>query len=170
VASFRSPALYAARLAVVGLLVAGPAVPALLVRFPYADREAIRQVLLQQQAAWNAHNLEAFMAGYWHSPELAFVSGADETHGWEETLERYRRRYQGEGREMGRLAFSDLEIEPHDSRNALVRGRWKVVTTKTTLGGRFTLTFRKLPEGWRIVRDETTQDEPLPRDGATEAN
>jgi beta-aspartyl-peptidase (threonine type) len=166
VAPIRSPALYAALIAIVGLLIVGPIVTALLVRFPHADREEIREVLLQQQTAWNEGNLDEFMGGYWHSPDLAFASGADETRGWEATLERYRKRYQEGGREMGRLTFSELEIEPRDAQNALVYGRWQVITTKETLGGRFTLTFRKLPEGWRIVRDETSLDQREPRNGA----
>src|SRR5947209_6139230 len=71
---------------------------------------AVRAVLAEQQAAWNRGNLEAFMRGYWRSPELTFYSGATVTSGWEQTLARYRTRYQGTGNEMGKLAFSDLEI------------------------------------------------------------
>jgi beta-aspartyl-peptidase (threonine type) len=171
-ASTRTPALYGVLIAVAGLLIAAPVVAALLLRTPSpnSDREAIREVLLRQQAAWNEHNLEEFMAGYWHAPDLAFVSGSDATSGWEATLERYRKRYQAEGREMGRLTFSDLDIEPRDGENAVVHGRWQVITTKETLAGRFTLTFRKLAEGWRIVRDETTLERREPTSGATNAN
>src|SRR5262245_24945314 len=77
---------------------------------PPTDQDAIRQVILDQQAAWNRGDLEAFMAGYWHSPELTFFSGGSERHGWDDTLARYRQRYQGEGREMGRLTFDDLRV------------------------------------------------------------
>src|SRR5579872_4088712 len=65
--------------------------------------EAIRQVLDAQVTAWNRGDLEAFMAGYWASPELSFFSAGNHTQGWEATLERYRKRYQSEGQEMGRL-------------------------------------------------------------------
>ena len=67
-----------------------------------AQEAAIQQVLLQQQAAWNHHDLEAFMAGYWNSPQLTFF-GMKKTSGWQATLEGYRKTYQGEGREMGKL-------------------------------------------------------------------
>ncbi len=60
---------------------------------------AVKEVLLRQVDAWNRHDLEGFMAGYWNSPELTFFSGTDQTSGWQPTLERYRKRYQGEGRE-----------------------------------------------------------------------
>ena len=69
---------------------------------------AIRAVLQAQVEAWNHHDLERFMAGYWNSPELTFFSGATETKGWQPTLERYQQKYQAEGRSMGTLCFSDL--------------------------------------------------------------
>ena len=31
---------------------------------------AVRDVLVRQQDAWNGHDLEAFMSGYWNSPDL----------------------------------------------------------------------------------------------------
>jgi beta-aspartyl-peptidase (threonine type) len=122
---------------------------------PSAD-DAVRQVLLDQQAAWNRGDLEAFMTGYWHSPDLTFFSGGGERHGWDDTLARYRERYQGEGHEMGRLTFSDLRVELLGPDAAFVRGHWQVVTSKETLGGLFTLVFKKFPEGWRIVHDHTS--------------
>lgn len=122
-----------------------------------ADADAaVRQVLAEQAAAWNRGDLDAFMRGYWLSHELSFFSGKDAQRGWQETLERYRTRYQGEGREMGQLTFSDLEVEPLGPDAAWVRGRWQVVTSKQTLQGLFTLVFRRQPEGWRIVHDHTS--------------
>src|SRR5271165_3655305 len=70
---------------------------------------AIRQVLQSQVEAWNHHDLEGFMTGYWNSPDLTFFSGATETQGWQPTLERYRKKYQSAGAEMGKLEFSDLQ-------------------------------------------------------------
>ena len=53
----------------------------------------VHRLLDEQRAAWNRGDLEAYMAGYWRSPRLAFYSGATATHGWDETLSRYRQRY-----------------------------------------------------------------------------
>ena len=75
-------------------------------------KTAVEQVLRAQQDAWNRHDLEAFMSGYWNSPELTFFSGAQRTSGWQGGLDRYRRTYQSEGKEMGKLEFSGLQIEP----------------------------------------------------------
>lgn len=123
---------------------------------PAASPREVRELLEAQAVAWNQGDLEGFMVGYWQSPELSFYSGKDKKHGWQETIERYRTRYQAEGREMGKLAFSELEIEMVGADLAWVRGRWEVVTSKEKLNGLFTLVCRKLPEGWRIVHDHTS--------------
>ncbi len=120
-----------------------------------ADK-AIRQVLQAQVAAWNRGDLEGFMEGYWHSPDLTFYSGKDQRRGWQETIDRYRKRYQASGRLAGKLDFSELQIERLSPDAAWVGGRWRLVTQKETLGGLFTLIFKKFPEGWRIIHDHTS--------------
>src|ERR1700684_472678 len=66
----------------------------------------VERVLRTQQEAWNRHDLEGFMAGYWNSPELTFFSGAKETSGWQATLGRYRSTYYSPGDGMGAGEFS----------------------------------------------------------------
>ena len=123
-----------------------------------AAKAAIRDVLSRQVDAWNAHNLEAFMAGYWHSPELSFFSGPNITRGWEKTLERYRQRYQSEGREMGKLDFFDLEINILAPDAAVVYGHYRLTMSNSQQNnsGIYTLIFRKFPDGWKIVHDHTS--------------
>jgi hypothetical protein len=36
------------------------------------ERAAIETILTTQQAAWNKGDLDAFVEGYWHSPDLTF--------------------------------------------------------------------------------------------------
>ena len=120
-----------------------------------AQDSPVRLVLTQQEAAWNRHDLESFMSGYWNSPELTFF-GAAKTSGWQGTLARYRKTYQGEGHEMGKLDFSDLQIEELGPDAAFVRGSWKLTLSDgKTPRGLFTLVFRKFPDGWKIVHDHT---------------
>jgi beta-aspartyl-peptidase (threonine type) len=121
---------------------------------------AIQQVLERQQDAWNHHDLEGFMAGYWNSSELTFFSGAKLTSGWHSTIERYRKTYQSEAQEMGKLDFSDLNIQPLAPDAAFVRGAWHLTMSDgKTPHGLFTLIFRKLPDGWKIVHDHTSAAE-----------
>ncbi len=131
--------------------------------FPQAQKQdakdvdgAVRSVLQAQVEAWNHHDLEQFMAGYWNSPNLTFFSGTSETQGWEPTLQRYRQRYQSEGRAMGTLSFNDLQVQPLSADSAFVRGKFHLLMP----GGKqphglFTLIFRKFPQGWRIIHDHT---------------
>ncbi len=118
--------------------------------------EAIRAVMQSQVDAWNHHDLDGFMNGYWRSPDLTFFSGTTETKGWEPTLERYRRNYQSEGHAMGTLSFSDLQVQLLGPESGFVRGKFQLVMPDSKQPhGVFTLVFRKFPEGWRIIHDHT---------------
>ena len=121
---------------------------------------AVEHVLRMQQDAWNRHDLDAFMEGYWKSPDLTFFSGAKESRGWQATIDRYRATYQSAGKEMGKLEFSELKIEPLGPDAAFVRGTWQLTMTDgKTPHGRFTLVFRKFPNGWKIIHDHTSAAE-----------
>jgi len=121
---------------------------------------AVEHVLRTQQDAWNRHDLEAFMSGYWNSPDLTFFSGAKETSGWQGTLDRYRASYTSPGHEMGKLDFSDLRVEILGPEAAFVRGAWQLTLSDAkTPHGRFTLVFRKFPDGWKIIHDHTSAAE-----------
>jgi len=127
---------------------------------PGDDKAAVELVLRTQQDAWNHHDLEAFMAGYWNSPSLTFFSGAKETSGWQATLDRYRTTYASPGHEMGTLEFSALRIEMLGPETAFVRGAWHLTMSDgKNPHGLFTLTFRKFPDGWKIIHDHTSAAE-----------
>lgn len=117
-------------------------------------REAIRTVLDSQREAWNRGDIEAYMLGYWNSEELVFKSGDTEQRGWQATLDRYLRTYDTREK-MGVLRFSNLRIGPQLKYTVYVTGDWHLTRASGDIGGRFELTFREFPEGWRIVRDET---------------
>src|SRR5262249_23711948 len=141
-----------------------PAVLALLVlpavlaaQTPGADEaKAIRAVLDAQVAAWNKGDLEGFMAGYWKSPDLTFYSGKTKLRGWQATLDRYRKRYQGAGRKMGTLAFSALASDLIGRARPSARAPFQPPLKDETPAGLFTLILKKLPEGWRIVHAHTS--------------
>jgi len=121
---------------------------------------AARAVLDAQVEAWNRGDLEGFMGGYWRSPDLVFCSGATVTKGWDETLARYRQRYQSEGHEMGRLRFDGIEVIPLGEDAALARGAWRLVRRDgKEPHGLFTLLLRRLDGAWRIVHDHTSSGE-----------
>jgi beta-aspartyl-peptidase (threonine type) len=125
----------------------------------YAEAE-IERVLATQQDAWNHHDLDAFMAGYWNSADLTFFSGAKQTSGWQATLDRYKAKYASPGHEMGTLEFSALHVEMLGPEAAFVRGAWHLTMPDgKTPHGLFTLIFRKFPDGWKIIHDHTSAAE-----------
>lgn len=117
--------------------------------------DEIRKVMEAQTIAWNKGDIEGFMIGYWKSPQMTFVSGDNVTKGWQETTDRYKKNYDTREK-MGVLTFTDLEIEVLSKDSAKVLGRWKVAHEPKDSQGRFTLIFRKLKDGWRIIHDHTS--------------
>jgi ketosteroid isomerase-like protein len=115
----------------------------------------ISAVLKMQQDAWNRGDIDAFMDGYSRSDETLFVSGDDVTRGWQKVLDRYKKKYSDRA-EMGTLTFSNLEITPLCNDSAVALGSWKLNRANDQPHGRFTLIFRRFPEGWRIVHDHTS--------------
>ena len=115
----------------------------------------IRSVLRAQQDAWNRGDIDAFMNGYARSRSTIFVSEDTVRRGWETVRARYRKKYSDRAK-MGLLTFSDLEITTLSSDAAVALGRWKLKRAQDQPHGRFTLIFRRLPEGWRIVHDHTS--------------
>jgi beta-aspartyl-peptidase (threonine type) len=116
----------------------------------------VRLVLDTQVASWNRGDLEGFMQTYWHSPELTFNSVTNRTTGWEATFDRYKKKYQSDGKEMGTLRLDELNILILGRDAAFVRGRWRLTLKESSPGGLFTLILRRLPEGWRIIHDHTS--------------
>jgi beta-aspartyl-peptidase (threonine type) len=123
-----------------------------------AGQEAsIRKVMDAQVAAWNRHDLDGFMVGYWNSPELTFYSGGTITRGWQGAIDRYKKSYQAPGKEMGKLEFQDLQVEVLGPKSAFVRGKFLLTMSDGKQPhGLFTLIFQQFPEGWRIIHDHSS--------------
>ena len=115
----------------------------------------IQSVLTAQQDAWNRGDIEAFMNGYARSTSTVFVSGDEVTRGWETVRDRYREKYSDQAK-MGTLTFSDVEVTMLSPEAAAVLGRWKLKRANDEPHGRFTLIFKRFPEGWRIIHDQTS--------------
>ncbi len=128
---------------------------------PDAEREAIeseiRAVLDRQAEAWNAFDLESFVADYLDSPRTRFVSGGTVLRGTGDLLERYRTNYPDPAA-MGRLEFRDLEIQPVSSDAALVFGRYRLERETDAPTGLFTLLLERGADGWKISHDHTSAE------------
>ncbi len=119
----------------------------------------IQSVLSTQQDAWNRGDIDAFMNGYAQSASTVFVSEDEVRRGWETVRDRYRIRYSDRAK-MGTLSFSDIEVTMLSPDAAVVLGLWRLKRANDEPHGRFTLIFKRLPEGWRIVHDHTSAAPP----------
>jgi len=120
-----------------------------------ADKAAITAVLDAQQAAWNRADVDTFLVGYWHSPELTFSGSNGVSRGWDGVMARYKKNYPDRAA-MGQLDFSELEFRFLGPDAALVLGRWHLKRDKGDIGGVFSLVWQRFPVGWKIVHDHTS--------------
>lgn len=115
----------------------------------------IEALLMAQDKAWNVGDIDAFMDGYWNSPELRFASGGTVTNGWSETNKRYHERYDTRAK-MGRLTTSEYEIILLSPDAAVAHGRWRLDRESDTPSGLYTLILGKFDGQWKITSDTTT--------------
>ena len=129
-------------------------------QFTAADDAAIRGVLEAQRDAWNAGDLEGYMAGYEHSDALVFTSGGNIRRGWQETHDKYAARYGGDSSTMGHLEFELHEVRPLGADGAVVLGHWYLTETPESGSGVFSVVFLRTAEGWKVVHDHTSASAP----------
>jgi len=127
------------------------------------DAQAIRHVMQNSADDWNRGDLDAFATCYKRSPDILFI-GRTISRGYDQMLATYKRSY-STPEKRGTLTFSELEVQPLDANFATVTGHF--LLTRTAAGGgnstgHFLLVFERTPEGWKIVRDDSTED-PAPK-------
>jgi ketosteroid isomerase-like protein len=119
------------------------------------QEKEIRTVLTLQQDAWNKADLTGFMAHYWQSDSLQFVSKKGIKKGWQAVYDGYQKNYAAKN-EMGVLTFHIFSVETCSKKDAIVVGSWKVQNTSGNSEGYFTLWFKKINNKWVIVLDHTS--------------
>lgn len=108
-----------------------------------------------QEKAWNEGNLEQFMEPYWHSDSLQFIGKRGITHGWQATLDNYKKGYP-DREAMGTLQFTNLSIDALSDSSAYVIGKWELFRTADTLSGHYSLLWKKMGDKWQIVADHSS--------------
>lgn len=157
--SFARP-FFALALAILLLIPAVPSASAQATAKP-AEMEAILAMLNKQADDWNRGDLDTFATGYKNSPDILFM-GRTIRRGYDQMLAGYRKSFPT-CEAMGTLTFSNLEVQPLDEHLATVTGRFHLERTAAgggNAGGYYLLVVEKTPSGWKIVRDDTTNDPP----------
>jgi len=123
----------------------------------HAQTDAVKQVLTDQETAWNRGDIVAFMKGYADSPQTTFI-GTTIEHGYRSILERYRKKY-ATREAMGHLEFTDLAVRMLGPEHAIVTGHFHLARSAAGGGdasGIFSLVFEKEAAGWKIILDHTS--------------
>ncbi|MDA0985562.1 MAG: nuclear transport factor 2 family protein [Bacteroidetes bacterium] len=120
-----------------------------------SDSLAIVNILFQQQADWNAGDIDAFMEGYLKSDQLVFSGASGPIFGWEATRDRYKRTYSDRER-MGVLKFDVLHLLALSETVVQLQGKFYLQRTSVDLQGFFTLNWILLNKQWYIISDHTS--------------
>jgi Domain of unknown function (DUF4440) len=124
---------------------------------PAPETQAIVTALNKSVDDWNRGDIDAFATSYKNSPDIVFM-GRTIQHGYAQMLARYKAAYPGAAA-MGTLSFTQLAVQPLDTRFATVTGNFHLDRTAAGGGnadGYFLLVVESTPDGWKIIRDSTT--------------
>ena len=119
------------------------------------DETAIKKVMDAQVIAWNDGNINNFMKTYWQNDSLMFIGKSGVTYGWQRTMDNYKKNYPDKAA-MGRLSFDLLELKPLSSFYYFVVGQWHLQRSSGSIGGYFTLLFKKINSEWLIIVDHSS--------------
>jgi ketosteroid isomerase-like protein len=112
----------------------------------------IRLVMEAQEIAWNNHDLEGFMKGYWKNDALKFYGSNGLTKGWQNTLDNYKKGYPTKA-ESGTLNFVIKDISKIEGDNYWVMGEYHLKREIGDADGVFLIIFKKIDGQWKIVAD-----------------
>jgi len=115
----------------------------------------IHFAMSEQEKAWNKGDIDGYMAYYWNSDSLKFISKAGVTYGWKTILGHYKTAYP-DATTMGKLTFGDIKVKKLSCHLAMVTGSWKVERSKDNLSGYYSLIWKKIKGKWLIIADHTS--------------
>jgi ketosteroid isomerase-like protein len=119
------------------------------------DEQAIRQILANQEKAWNKGDLITFMIGYWENDSLVYIGKNGPTYGYMTTLNNYKKNYPDTSH-MGKLKFQLLSVKPLNTDHYFVIGKFHLTRTVGDASGYFTLLFRKINGVWKAIADHSS--------------
>ncbi len=115
-------------------------------------KSAILKVMHDQEIAWNNHDLEGFMQGYWKNDSLKFYGSNGLTKGWKNTLNNYKKGYPTKA-ESGTLKFVINDISKIENESYWVMGEYHLTRQIGDANGVFIIIFKKINGQWKIIAD-----------------
>lgn len=111
----------------------------------------------EQEDSWNEGDLEGFMKHYWKSDSLRFIGKSGLNHGWQKTLDNYKKSYKTQ-EEMGTLKFTNKSMDILGEETIFVIGEWHLKRDETLgdLQGMYSLIWQKKNGTWVIITDHSS--------------
>ena len=119
------------------------------------DHQRIRALFESGCAAWNRGDIDGYLADYWHSDELRWVSEGTVRYGFEAIAAGFKARFDSPDN-MGRLEVANLDIQLLGESDALAFGAWTQTTRMARRHGVFTVHIKKIDGEWLIVSDHSS--------------
>ena len=118
------------------------------------EEAALMQAIQATAAAWNRGDVDGFMAPYAESATYMTPAGLI---GVDALRARYLAKYFTGTKPDQQLRFDQLEVRALGTDHALMTGRFTLVGGgKPDQTGRFSLTWMRMPAGWRILHDHSS--------------
>ena len=119
------------------------------------DPQRIRAVFESGCAAWNRGDIDGYLAVYWNSDNVRWISDGTVVYGFETIASAYKDRFDSPDN-MGTLEVADLDIQLLGENDALVFGAWIQTTHADRRHGVFTDHVKKINGEWLIVSDHSS--------------
>ena len=119
------------------------------------DHQSIRALFESGCAAWNRGDIDGYLADYWHSDKVRWVSEGAVRYGFEAIATAFKNRFDTPDN-MGRLEVANLEIQVLGESDALVFGAWTQTTSMARRHGVFTVHTKKIDDEWLVVSDHSS--------------
>jgi beta-aspartyl-peptidase (threonine type) len=123
------------------------------------DRALAREVAsyeIAQFAAWNRHDLRAFLSAYWNNAQLVSVSNGEELIGYSALATQLVQAFGKDPTSMGHVDLDRLRIKMVSNDTACCMGTYRVRTSNHIDYCEDTEILKRFPDGWRIVLENST--------------
>jgi ketosteroid isomerase-like protein len=114
---------------------------------------AVKEVVnteLGQIDAWNRHDLQAYLAYYWNSPDLISMGGKSQILGYSALATKLIGDYGNDRDSMGTFHLNGMKVKTSGS-DAFIVSNYVANTNSQVYYIENTEVMRHFPYGWRIV-------------------
>jgi uncharacterized protein (TIGR02246 family) len=118
----------------------------------------IRAMLTHSAAAWNAGDLDGFLADYADDTTTSFMADGGPRYGFDWIRSNYAPRFAADA-VRDSLRFENVHARALGPDHAMATARFVLFRDdSTTASGPFTLVLRRLNGQWKIIHDHTSSD------------